>query len=363
MLHLDPRQPLDSAIAGAFQETLDDFLSEQAPLVEEVGAAPLLAMARTYIAGGKRLRPAFGFWSYVAAAGVPEDPRALLRAVASLDLLHVAALAHDDLIDDSDTRRGGPSAHVWYARQHADRVGEGDAKRYGDAATILLGDMLLMWSTECYETSGLPADALLRARHLLHTMRTEVTCGQYLDVAASFGMTDAATLEEHMDVTRRILEYKSARYSVRRPCQVGASLAGASDELLDALGEYGSALGNAFQLRDDVLGVFGNPEVTGKPAGDDLREGKRTLLVMAALRDGSEDEREALRSMLAVDLDEEQVSAARRIITDTGALANTEAQISAEAHRALTALDQAQVTNEGRVALGRLVELAVHREF
>lgn len=150
---------------------------------------------------------------------------------------------------------------------------------------------------------------------------------------------------------------------MRRPCQVGASLAGASDELLDALGEYGSALGNAFQLRDDVLGVFGNPEVTGKPAGDDLREGKRTLLVMAALRDGSEDEREALRSMLAVDLDEEQVSAARRIITDTGALANTEAQISAEAHRALTALDQAQVTNEGRVALGRLVELAVHREF
>ncbi len=363
MLPLDPRHPLNSALAGAFQETLDEFLSEQAPLVEEVGAGPLLEMANTYISGGKRLRPAFGFWSYIATAGVPEDPRALLRAVASLDLLHVAALAHDDLIDDSDTRRGGPSAHVWYAQQHAARGGEGEARKFGDAATILLGDMLLMWSTELYETSGMPADALLRARHLLHTMRTEVTCGQYLDVAAAFGMTDATTLEEQLDVTKRILEYKSARYSVRRPCQVGASLAGASEKLLAALGEYGSALGNAFQLRDDVLGVFGNPQVTGKPAGDDLREGKRTLLVLGALRDGHEGQRAVLRSMLATDLDEDQVEHARGIITETGALAKTEEQISTETDRALSALDSADVTDEGRVALKRLVELAVHREY
>lgn len=359
----DPSSPVSPQFTDAIEGVLSEFLAAQSPTVRQIGAEPLLKAAVAYTSGGKRLRPAFAFWGYVAAAGLPEDPTSLLRAAASLDLLHVSALVHDDIIDASETRRGMPAAHVYYAGQHERRGGVGDAHKFGHAAAILLGDLLLMWSGQLYDDSGVPADALLRAQPLLHAMRTEVACGQYLDVAAAFGMAEAATLEEELDVSRRILEFKSARYSIMRPAQIGASIGGGDDALLNALQGFGSALGHAFQLRDDVLGIFGSPDVTGKPASGDLSEGKRTLLVLTALKHGTDDQRATLGRMLGTALDESQADVARQIIRDTGALTVTEEQISSGLGAALTALDRADLTDEGRTALSRLAELAVHREY
>lgn len=360
---LDPATPITTQFTDAVEAALQVFLHGQTELLQRIGAQPLLTVAESYTFGGKRLRPAFAFWGYVAAAGIPSDPAPLIRAAASLDLLHVSALVHDDLIDASETRRGRPAAHIYYADQHRRRGGDADAQKFGDAASILLGDLLLMWSAELFDTSGMPVDALRRALPLLHAMRTEVAAGQYLDIAAAFGMAEAVTLEDELDVNHRILEYKSGRYSVMRPAQIGACLGDADLELLAALQSFGSSLGRAFQLRDDVLGIFGSSEVTGKPAGGDLREGKRTLLVLTALQNGDDDARRSLGELLGTDLDEAQVDLAREIIRSSGALETTEQQIAEDFDTALAALDRAAMTDEGHAALTRLAELAVHREY
>lgn len=358
----EPAAPLDSAFTDAIHDVVEQFLAARGGLVSEIGAIPLLEQASAYCLGGKRLRPAFCFWSHVAAAGIPDDPGPLLRAAASLDLLHASALVHDDLIDASETRRGNPSAHVHFAQQHGQLPGQGDAVKFGGAAAILLGDLLLAWSAELYDTCGLPADVLRDALGTLHAMRAEVTCGQYLDVAAAFGMTGAADIDEQLETSRRILEFKSARYSIRRPAQIGARLGGAEPALVEALGGFGSSLGHAFQLRDDVLGVFGDPDVTGKPAGDDLREGKRTLLVLGAIKHGTPGQGRALEELLGTELDEAQVAEARTIIEETGSLAATEERIEQETSRALAALDRTPMTEQGRTALVELTDLSVKRE-
>ncbi|WP_461109662.1 polyprenyl synthetase family protein [Tessaracoccus terricola] len=359
----DPSNPLGPEFLDGISGATSDFLDSQADVVAEIGGTPMLDLAKTFTAGGKRLRPAFCYWSYVAAAGHPDDPRALLRASASLDLLHVSALVHDDLIDASDTRRGVPSAHRQFGARHLEAGGRGDAEQYGTAAAILLGDLLLVWSLELFENSGLPTDALARARTKLSAMRTEVTAGQFLDVSAAFGVTGARSTADELADARKILEYKTASYSVRRPAQAGAALGADDQHLQDALGEFGSALGAAFQLRDDVLGVYGDEAATGKPTGGDLREGKRTILVLTALDRGDATQRGRLEDLLGhEDLTDEQVSVAREIIEDTGALTHVEELIDRGTSEALTALGSVLMSDEGRTALTRLAELSVKRD-
>nr|WP_264292528.1 polyprenyl synthetase family protein [Tessaracoccus defluvii] len=188
---LDPRSPLSEEFLSAVGETLSGFLDAQAPLLETIGVLPMLDVAREATDGGKRLRPAYCYWSYVAAAGIPDDDAALLAVSSSLDLLHVSALVHDDLIDDADTRRGLPAAHKRFEELHARRGGRGSAPDFGTSTAILLGDLLLMWSIELADGSG--AARLDRARPLLSAMRAEVTAGQFLDVSAQYGVTGRAT--------------------------------------------------------------------------------------------------------------------------------------------------------------------------
>ena len=359
----DANSPLGPALLAAFSHELTSFLDGQEAATSKVVTGELLDLARVFTGGGKRLRPAFCYWGHVAAGGHPADPTGLLRAAASLDLLHVSALIHDDIIDASDTRRGVPAAHHQFAAHHRDLQGRGAPEDFGVAAAILLGDLLLMWSVELFDDSGLAADRMARARTLLAAMRTEVTCGQYLDVGASFGVSGAANLTEELAVARRILEYKTARYSVLRPLQVGAALGGGDEALEAVLARFGSLVGSAFQMRDDVLGVFGDPDITGKPAGDDLREGKRTVLVLTALQRADADQRATLESVLGKNgMSDEQLRAARTIIEETGALEEAERLITDDVERAVAVLHTIPMTEEGRTALARLAELSAQRD-
>lgn len=359
----DAANPLGPALLEALSSELNRFLDAQETATSQVVTHELLDLARTFTGGGKRLRPAFCYWGHVAAGGHPSDATGLLRAAASLDLLHVSALVHDDIIDASDTRRGVPAAHRQFAAHHRALEGRGGSEAFGTAAAILLGDLLLMWSVELFEECGLPIERMSRARSLLATMRTEVVCGQYLDVGASFGVTGATTLAEDLAVARRILEYKTARYSVMRPLQVGAALGGGDTSLGKALAEVGSLVGQAFQMRDDVLGVFGDPSVTGKPAGDDLREGKRTVLVLTALMLADDSQRATLEAVLGRNgMSDDQLRQGRAIIEETGALAEAERLIHADVASAVAVLREAPMTQEGRSALVRLAELSAQRD-
>jgi geranylgeranyl diphosphate synthase, type I len=350
-------------------DALTQFLDTQAETLGVIGPElePVLAMTRQALSGGKRLRPAFCLWSYLAAGGEEKALSAVVRAAASLELLHVSALVHDDVMDSSDLRRGAPSAHRQFEALHAAAGWIGDPAAFGRSGAILLGDLLLMWSVQMLQRSGLSAEALTAALPLLETMRTEVTCGQYLDVVAQAQPVGAGTdygveIGRALDESSRVVEFKSARYTVLRPCQAGAAMAGAAAELQEALAAYGSPLGRAFQFRDDVLGVFGNPEQTGKPAGDDLREGKRTVLVAHAFAGADARGRELLTRHLGDPaLDEAGVTALQQVILSSGARQEVENMIAAGHRQAIRALADAELTAAGRTALSALADLAVRR--
>jgi geranylgeranyl diphosphate synthase type I len=374
---LDPQAPLSQAFRDAVSADISDFLSEQSSVLDSMGPelVPVHLMASQMLCGGKRLRPAFCVWGYIAAAGNPSDEelKPLLTAAGSLDVLHVSALIHDDLMDSSDLRRGRPAAHRQFEALHANAGWLGDSPAFGRAGAILLGDLLLMWSAQMLHSADVDQSALERALPIVEAMRTEVTCGQYLDmVAQAHPLRKRApaigslkpTIELALDDASRVVEYKAARYTVQRPCQIGAAIGGGDDELYFALGAYGSPLGRAFQFRDDLLGVFGDPQVTGKPAGDDLREGKRTVLVAHAYAHASDDGQKLLLQRLGdPGLDETGISELQQVIVESGARDAVESMINEYHERALKALHDTEITEEGRAGLTALADAAVRREF
>nr|WP_300151723.1 polyprenyl synthetase family protein [Propionicimonas sp.] len=363
MVNLDAADPLSAPLRDAVGGELADFLDSRGRALRELGpeVSDLIGLAEAFTVGGKRLRPAFCCWGYLAATGGTDVPPWVVRAAASLDLLHVSALVHDDVMDGSETRRGLPSAHVQLAGRHAAGGRRGAAADFGRAGAILLGDLLLMWSAELFDQCGAPESALAAARPLLASVRTEVTGGQYLDITAQTrqpldARRDPASV---LAQVRRVVEFKTARYTVLRPLQLGAALGGGSAELLATLARYGSPLGRAFQYRDDVLGIFGDEAVTGKPAGDDLREGKLTVLIANAMAGLSEADAVRLDALLGRELSPSDVAEARELIVRSEALDAVEREIEAAAQEAVGALSS--VVEPARTGLENLAAVATRR--
>ncbi|MCF2434315.1 polyprenyl synthetase family protein [Streptomyces thinghirensis] len=296
------------------------------------------------------VRLAFVGWH---AAGATGDPRTVVHLAASLELFHVSALIHDDVMDSSALRRGRPTVHRALARalQGDDSgVSAAAAARFGEGAASLIGDLAMVWSDELLLEGETNPKQLAALWPTLHAMRSEIVLGQYLDLRA--------TGDASPDVSRalRIGRYKTAKYTVERPLHLGAIVAGADQSLLDQLSAYALPLGEAFQLRDDLLGVFGDPAVTGKSALEDLRDGKATVLTALALQTATPQQRRALTDWLGKPhLTEEQAAVARRIIAATGAPAQAEEMIATRYRTAMDALDDA------RAALRRASSPPRHR--
>ncbi len=345
-----------AAFRASVETTLQRFLDTQeerlAPLGEE--ARLLVQHARTSVSGGKRLRAAFCWWGH-AACEEPADHTALLRACAALELLHASALVHDDYMDASDVRRGRPATHRAFEQLHREQGWSAAPEQYGAAAAILLGDLLLSWSDELLRTCGLPTERVLAALRYFDLTRTEVVAGQFLDVSAQ------ARRSADVDTAMTVLRYKSAKYSVERPLHIGAALAGAGPAAITALSRFGLPLGEAFQLRDDVLGVFGDPAVTGKPAGDDLEEGKRTVLVALALDALPDGDSATLDRSLGTSLAGPEVEELRGLIEASGARQQLEDVIGQLTDRAVAALDSAAIGDRARRALQDLAAAATQR--
>lgn len=356
--------PLDGVeLRPRVQAALDAHLDRQREVLAELGppVIPLLEAVADLLSGGKRLRAAFLYWGWRALGGA--DDEAAIRAASSMEIFQAAALLHDDVMDNSDLRRGRPTAHRAFARTHLEHRWSGDPERFGHAAAILAGDMCLNWTDEVFSTSGLPVEAVDRARPEFDRMRTQLMAGQYLDILeAARGWGDLG-YTQRIDQCRTVIRYKSARYSVQQPLLIGALAAGAGPATLTALARYGVRLGEAFQLRDDLLGVFGDPEETGKPAGDDLREGKHTVLIAHALEHADPEGTELIAASLGdPDLDDETVAACREVLTTSTAVDLTEAMITQGAQDALAALAEApELTEEGRHALVELVAICTDR--
>lgn len=333
---------------------------------------PMADIAAGLLSGGKRFRAQLAYWGWRASV-VANDPSASIdthpqqhavEALATgLEVFHAAALVHDDVIDKSDTRRGKPAAHRRFETHHQDQRLSGTATDFGLAGAILLGDLLLAWSDDLFlETAlGLSAHDAAAFRTEIRTMRCDVTAGQYLDIFESVAWrnVDAA---DALKRAQQVVIYKSAKYSMEAPLVLGAIIGGASRNLIESLRAFALPLGFAFQLRDDLLGVFGDAEHTGKPAGDDLREGKRTIL-MAYARNRADRSTRALLDELVGDpeLDAQQIDMLRTTITATGAVDEVEQLIARSRERCITALESTSIDSGSRAELRALVDAITHR--
>ena len=352
-----PIHPLDeNDLRSRIQATLDEFIAEHRTVLKTVSpdVLPLVDSLETLLKGGKRLRPAFAYWGYRSVGA--DDNENIIRAATSLEFLQACALIHDDVMDDSDVRRGNPSAHKQFESLHTGNQWAGEPRNFGAGAAILIGDLALSWADELLGNSGLSNDEHRRAKKIYDVMRTELMAGQYLDLLEQ--VRGDTTHETALNVIR----YKSAKYTIERPLHIGAAIAGASTAHQELLSEYGLALGEAFQLRDDVLGVFGDKVVTGKPAGDDLREGKQTMLIARARELVSPTELATLTSLLGrKDLTDDQISELQHLIRDCGALAETEAHIEELTSLSLDSLQSPLINDDAREALQLLAVMSTQR--
>jgi geranylgeranyl diphosphate synthase type I len=352
-------------LRGQIDAVLREFLAAASSTLLGIGAelAPFAAAIEQFVMdGGKRLRPAFCYWGFRLAAPAGVDTHAVVRAAAALELLHAGALVHDDVIDRSDTRRGAASVHRRFARLHDDAGWGGDGGRFGTGAAILLGDLALVWADTALSSAGLAPAALAAALPLWDAMRTEVMCGQYLD------LLEQVRGDSSVAGALRVAHFKSGSYTVHRPLQLGAAMAGAPDRLRDRLADFGFPLGEAFQLRDDLLGVYGDPTVTGKPAGDDLREGKRTVLVALAVQRADAAQRASIdRGLGDASLDDAAVEQLRDVLRATGAVEAVEQLIDdrvAAAHGALQRIAAEDPVDPAAVtALRELTDAATTRSW
>ncbi len=348
-------------LRAAVSDALSDFLDRQRAVLAGMDATlvPVVDEVRALAAGGKRLRPAFAYWGWRGArtsGSDAQDDAAVLRAVSALEFVHASALVHDDVMDGARTRRGRPATHIGFAARHAGDGLDGDGDLFGTGAAILIGDLALVWSDELLRCSGISVPALIRAREVWDVMRTEVTAGQYLDLLRAAGGLPGP------DGALTVARYKSAGYTVQRPLLLGAAIAGAGRDVVDAYAAIGLPLGEAFQLRDDVLGVFGDPAVTGKSADDDLREGKQTLLIALAEQEADAAGRRLLDDVLGdPTAGPAEFDAVRELLESTGARARVEERIAERTALARAAIDAAPIAADARLALDALAVAATSR--
>jgi geranylgeranyl diphosphate synthase, type I len=350
-------------LTGAITEQLRRYLHDRRAQTAYIGGdydALVAALEDFVLNGGKRLRPAFAYWGWRAVATQHPDPE-VLRLFSALELLHACALVHDDVIDDSSTRRGKPTTHVRFAALHRDRHWRGSPERFGTSAAILLGDLALAWADDIVSQVSqlsLPPEAQRRVHRVWAEIRTEVLGGQYLDIVAEASAAESIASAMNVDT------FKTACYTVMRPLQLGVAAAADRPDVQAVFHQFGTDLGVAFQLRDDVLGVFGDPAVTGKPSGDDLRSGKRTVLLAEAIELADKSDPLAaklLRSSIGAQLTDAQVGELRGVIESVGALDAAEQRIAVLTQRALATLAVAPINAAAKVGLSQLARVATDR--
>jgi geranylgeranyl diphosphate synthase type I len=362
-----------NSLLELIQQEIDSFCDDKREQLSEISddLMPIIDYTQELLQGGKRFRALFAYWAWAAALPRESDPGELIDQAngivgisSALEIFHAAALVHDDLMDQSDTRRGKPAIHKRFEHMHSEKGFLGDPERFGQSGSVLVGDLMLNWSSEVFGaavTSAPNAEIETSCRNEFSKMRFEVMAGQYLDVleenaAPLRSLADAVTKAE------KVMLYKTAKYSLEAPLLIGASFAGADEQTLSGFSNFGIPLGMAFQIRDDILGVFGDPEITGKPAGDDLREGKRTVLVALTLQNSSTSIARIFNDLLSErDLETEQIQFMQQTIRDSGALEKTERMMQEYGDRALEVLKNLDLEPQAKQKLQDLAEKVISR--
>jgi len=348
------------ALRGSINEALSAFIAADNHYLTQIGPElePVAAALKEFLLqSGKRFRPLFASVGYLGT-GSPLSPE-LFSALSSVELIHVCALIHDDVMDASDTRRGAPAIHKHFENLHQSKKLSGSSAQFGIASAILLGDLALVWASKMLHESKIPAEQIMAALPIFDEMEVELMAGQYLDIY------EQALASESVERSLKVARYKSGKYSIERPLHFGAAIANKNPERFYPIySAYGLPLGEAFQLRDDLLGVFGEPAETGKPAGDDLREGKRTVLMALTHERSNESQRKTIKELLGKpDLSLDEVNELRGIIIDTGARDHLEGLISTLTQEAVSAIDNPLITSHAQSLLHQMATIATQRKI
>ncbi|WP_406273190.1 polyprenyl synthetase family protein [Nocardia sp. NBC_00881] len=361
--HAGVPQPGTPAFVSAVESALTAFFLTRREIIERLGPVfvdAVDALQLFVLRGGKRTRPAFAWTGWLGAGGASNGPEAtaVLTVCSALELVQACALVHDDIIDSSHTRRRFPTVHVDFEQRHHKHGWTGDSAHFGAGVAILIGDLALAWADDMVQASGLDPAAIARFAPVWACMRTEVLGGQLLDIHGEAGA------DESVAAALRINRYKTAAYTVERPLHLGAAIADADQGLVEAYRTFGTDIGIAFQLRDDLLGVFGDPAVTGKPSGDDLREGKRTVLLAEALRRADATDPaagELLRTSIGTDLSADDVQRLRAVLTELGAVDKVERRIAELTESGLAAIETSTATPAAKERLRAMALAATKR--
>ena len=346
------------AVRTSVEEELEVFLSREGGYLREISPDLTIvcdSLSSFLLERGKRLRPLFAHAGFIAAGGATE--KSTLKAIASLELLQACALIHDDLMDASDTRRGKPSIHRHFESIHIQDQLEGFAPQYGLSAAVLLGDLALVWSDQMLNSAGLTHEQYARTISYYNEMRVELMAGQFLDIHEQ--TQKSSSVARSMKIAR----FKSGKYTIERPLHLGAAMANPVDKKkMVALSEYGLPLGEAFQLRDDLLGVYGDASITGKPAGDDLREGKKTVLIALSRENQTPSQSQSFDKYFgSPELNSEGITCLQQIILDTGAKDKLEKMIEELTEKSILATSSSHFSKEGQQLLIELAHVATRR--
>lgn len=345
-----------SELRVSIDSILVQFTKARSRALTDIGSElqPVASAMSDFITdGGKRFRPIFAYLGYLGTGAAPRPE--ILSACTALELVHVCALIHDDVMDGSDTRRNKPAIHKLFQSIHDDQSYKGDSERFGLSSAILLGDLALVWADRLLVESGISREEFINAQEVFSDMRDELMAGQYLDVLE--GALATTSVERSLKVAR----FKSGKYSIERPLHFGAALAG-KPEFNETYSRFGLPLGEAFQLRDDVLGVFGDPKITGKPAGDDIREGKRTVLIAITMENADQAQRKTMTSALGnSQISDADMARVQEIIVKTGALDEVEKLITDLTEESISALRQSTIDGKICTVLEEMSVIATQR--
>ncbi len=339
-------------VADRLTPAVDRFFEQEIArwgAINPVFEKPLEELWKFVELGGKRLRPSFCYWACVGAGGDGEDEH-LWTSLLGLELLHSFALIHDDVMDSSEIRRGEPTLHMRFARMHGGATWSGDAHQFGEAAAVLVGDLAFALADRLFE------GASREVRAIFDDLKVEVNLGQYLDILGS------AIDAQDISLVEQVAVFKSGKYTVERPMHIGAALAGRFVELSGPISRFALPLGLAFQLRDDLLGVFGDTSETMKPVGDDLREGKATLLITMVRKNLPADERVRFESRFGRrDATEHDIGLLQEVIAATSAPAQIERRVADLRDEALGALKDLALSSEAKEALTQMADFVAER--
>lgn len=351
-----------AAVIEAVDRQLRDYFDVRRPELAVMGQPVDVAVGYLEdfcLQGGKRVRPLFAWAGFLAGGGATttEDPQAVVQAISSLELIQACALIHDDIIDSSDTRRGQPPVHRRAQAEHEANQWASHAQEFGNHIGILTGDLALAWADDMLADAGLSEAANARLRPAWRAMRSEVIGGQILDITV-----EAAGINDEQ-LSHTINRFKTAAYTIERPLHLGAAIAGADEDTITALRAFGTDIGLAYQLRDDLLGVFGDVAITGKPAGDDLREGKRTVLICLALEQADAATAAYISEAVGAVQSPEEIAALANTIAATGAPELVEQRISSLIDSGLAHLSHVELPARARRLLEELTIRATQRRF